>query len=163
MTVPLVEGYVPGCIGRIAELHAGYYGREHGFGVAFEAKVARELAEFCVHYRQGRDGLWLAMDGDRVQGSVAIDGSQAATRGAHLRWFITSDAVRGKGAGSALLRAALSFADSRGYKRIHLWTFAGLDAARHLYEKHGFTLVQESPGQQWGKVVDEQCFVRGSA
>ena len=33
-------GYRPGCIGRIAELHALYYASTVGFGVAFEAKVA---------------------------------------------------------------------------------------------------------------------------
>ena len=33
-------GYRPGCIGRVVELHAGYYARTAGFGVSFEAKVA---------------------------------------------------------------------------------------------------------------------------
>jgi hypothetical protein len=39
-------------------------------------------------------------------------------------------------------------------------TFKGLDAARHLYEKHGFSLVHEVPGTQWGTEVIEQEFVR---
>ena len=33
-------GYIPGCIGRIARLHADYYARTAGFGIEFEAKVA---------------------------------------------------------------------------------------------------------------------------
>ena len=41
-----IKGYVPGTIGRIAELHALYYSREWGFGKFFEAKVATELSEF---------------------------------------------------------------------------------------------------------------------
>ena len=34
--------------GRIAELHGVYYARATGFGVPFEAKVARECGEFCA-------------------------------------------------------------------------------------------------------------------
>jgi GNAT superfamily N-acetyltransferase len=156
------EGYIPGCIGRIAQLHASYYAQSNGFGVEFEAKVAKELAEFCLSYIPGRDGLWLA-HGPGVEGSVAIDGSHAAEDGAHLRWFITSDSLRGKGIGRQLLGRALEFSDRCGYRRVYLWTFAGLGAARHLYEAHGFRLQHESPGAQWGKVVHEQRFIRGEA
>ena len=41
-----------------------------------------------------------------------------------------------------------------------LGTFAGLDAARALYEKHGFSLVREQEGTSWGIRVREQEFVR---
>ena len=77
---------------------------------------------------------------------------------AHLRWFIVSDALRGKGAGSQLLRTALDFCRDCGYGRVYLSTFEGLHAARHLYEKHGFRLVQERRGAQWGREVIEQRF-----
>ena len=42
----IVQGYIPGMIGRIAEMHGSYYSREHNFGRFFEAKVASGLAEF---------------------------------------------------------------------------------------------------------------------
>ena len=80
--------------------------------------------------------------------------------GAHLRWFITADDVRGKGVGNALLAAAMAFCRARGYARVYLWTFDGLDAARHLYEKFGFQLAQQQRGSQWGVEVDEQRFER---
>lgn len=159
MKFELVTGYLPGSIGRIATLHAEYYSVASGFGVDFEAKVARELAAFCLAYQSARDGLWLALVDGRVEGSIVIDGAHAAEDGAHLRWFIVSDALRGSGAGRALLRAALAFTDAR-YQRSYLWTFAGLKAARHLYEAHGFRLAQARPGAQWGKLVDEQRFER---
>ena len=153
-------GYRPGCIGRIVELHASYYARTAGFGVSFEAKVASGLAAFCVDYQEGRDGLWLAEQDGVIHGSIAIDGSHHDTSGAHLRWFITSDASRGQGIGSQLLTAALEFCAQRGYRQVHLWTFEGLLAARHLYEKHGFELAQSQPGSQWGKEVTEQLFIK---
>lgn len=160
MPTTIRTGYTPGCIGRIAQLHATYYAAVSGFGLRFEAKVARELADFCQNFDPNRDGLWLVDCDGSVEGSIAIDGSRAGTEGAHLRWFIASDAVKGQGLGKRLLREALQFVDAQGYRSTHLATFAGLSAARHLYESHQFRLVHESPGQQWGTVVTEQQFVR---
>ena len=154
-------GYLPGCIGRITEMHATYYARMAGFGAPFEAKVAIELSEFCLRYAEGWDGLWLATDGDVIHGSVAIDGSHAHESGAHLRWFIASDASRGTGVGSQLLGAALAFCRAQAHRKVYLWTFDGLHAARHLYEKHGFKLSRTQRGSQWGKEVDEQLFTLG--
>ena len=156
-------GYLPGCIGRIVQLHADYYSRHAGFGVPFEARVARELGAFCESRVEGRDRIWLAIAGGRIEGSIVIDGAHADEEGAHLRWFIVSDAVRGQGVGSALIEAAMAFCRERGYARIYLWTFEGLDAARHLYEKAGFRLARQQPGSHWGKVVNEQRFELASA
>jgi len=158
METAIHKGYRLGCIGRISELHALYYSKLVAFGLTFEARVARELAEFCSRYDDQRDGLWLATMADRVHGSIAIDGLHAHDEGAHLRWFILSDELRGKGIGSSLLAAAMDFCHTREYHSIFLHTFRGLDAARHLYEKFGFKLVSQQRGCQWGKEVDEQRF-----
>lgn len=160
MALTLHKGYLPGCIGRITELHARFYAAHTGFGLYFESKVARELAVFCERYDEARDGLWLALLDGQVEGAIVIDGVHADTDGAHLRWFIASDRLRGSGAGSRLLTEAMAFCDARGYRRTYLWTFDGLQAARHLYEKHGFDLVQQQLGQQWGSEVREQRFER---
>jgi GNAT superfamily N-acetyltransferase len=115
MHAEIITRYTPGCIGRIAELHAAYYARHAGFGLAFEAKVARELAGFRERLDGTRDGLWLVTQDGRVEGSIAIDGLRGAdAAGAHLRWFIVSDALRGQGAGRALLQRATDFVDARG-------------------------------------------------
>lgn len=151
-------GYLPGCIGRVVEMHASFYARTVGFGAPFEAKVATELSEFCLRYDPERDGLWLAQDPAGIQGSVVIDGSHHGEAGAHLRWFITSDASRGQGVGAQLLGAAMAFCRARGHRQVHLWTFDELHAARHLYEKHGFVLARTQRGSQWGKEVNEQLF-----
>ncbi len=153
-------GYRPGCIGRIAQLHAEFYAAATGFGVDFEAKVATELSDFCLGYQEGRDRLWLVMDGARIEGSIAIDGSHAAEHGAHLRWFITSDRTRGTGMGNQLLSAAMQFCASQSYRKVFLWTFDELPAARHLYEKHGFHLARTQRGAQWGREVNEQLYER---
>jgi GNAT superfamily N-acetyltransferase len=161
MRVSVEKGYIPGCIGRICELHARFYSKLVGFGLPFESKVARELAEFCTRYDGQRDGLWLAIYDGQVHGSIAIDGVHAGGEGVHLRWFITSDEIRGGGTGTALLSAAMDFCKIRSYQQVYLWTFAGLNSARHLYEKFGFRLVHQQRGAQWGLEVDEQRFELG--
>ncbi len=156
--IKITKGYVPGSLGRVAELHGAYYHEHWGFGLIFEAKVAAELSEFLKRYDESRDGFWTVLVDGRVEGSITIDGFHAESEGAHLRWFIMSDALRGKGAGSQLINTAISFCRSKGNKKVYLWTFEGLTAARHLYEKGGFRLVEEHRGTQWGTEVNEQRF-----
>jgi GNAT superfamily N-acetyltransferase len=152
------KGYMPGSIGRIAELHGTYYHNHWGFGLYFEAKVATELSEFLQRYDKNKDGIWLAGMNGRIEGSIVVDGINAENKGAHLRWFIMSDALTGKGVGRNLINRAIDFCRSKGYKTIYLWTFEGLNAARHLYEDFGFKLVKQQSGAQWGTTVNEQCF-----
>jgi GNAT superfamily N-acetyltransferase len=156
--IKIIKDYIPGSLGRVVELHGAYYHECWGFGLFFEAKVAAELSEFLRRYDESRDGFWTVLVDRRVEGSITIDGLQAESKGAHLRWFIMSDALRGKGAGNHLINTAISFCQGKGYKQIYLWTFKGLTAARHLYEKSGFRLVEELRGTQWGTEVIEQRF-----
>jgi len=152
------SGYLPGSIGRIAELHGAYYHVHWNFGLFFEAKVAVELSEFLKQYDTNRDGMWTATVDNRVEASIIIDGIHAQTKGAHLRWFISSDNLRGKGTGRVLIEKAIRFCHQKKYKKVYLWTFEGLDAARHLYEDAGFEMVKQQSGVQWGTEVNEQYF-----
>ena len=91
--IEIAKGYIPGSIGRVAELHGTYYHDHWGFGLFFEAKVANELSDFLGRYDEKRDGFWTALQEGRVEGSITIDGIHAASEGAHLRWFIISDTL----------------------------------------------------------------------
>lgn len=151
-------GYIPGAIGRIAELHGIYYHKHWNFGLYFEAKVAKELSEFLIRMDPALDRLWIARLNRRIEGSIAIDSSENIKEGAHLRWFILSPEIHNQGIGNRLLNEAISFCQSREIKRIYLWTFQGLDSARHLYIKHGFKLTEQFKGMQWGAEVVEQKY-----
>ncbi|BCZ83804.1 MarR family transcriptional regulator [Paraburkholderia terrae] len=154
----IIEGYQPGCIGDVASLHARYYSEHSGFGAYFEKLVATGLAEFAGLLPDPDRQLWLVSDNGRTLASIAIDGN-AETRVAHLRWFIVDDSLRGLGIGRQLMTRAMAFVDER-FDETYLWTFKGLDAARHLYEAFGFHLAEEAEGTQWGEAVVEQRFVR---
>ncbi len=153
-----LSGYFPGAVGRIIELHAVYYHRNWGFDVTFETQVGRELSQFVRDYAPDRDGFWVAGPAGEIAGSVAIDGRMADKEGARLRWLIVDPRFQGRGVGSQLVRTACRFCADKGYRKVYLWTFKGLDAARHLYESEGFRLSEENPVFQWGQNILEQRF-----
>jgi len=56
------------------------------------------------------------------------------------------------GIGSRLIASALDFCRENKYETVFLWTFKGLDTARHLYDKTGFILTEEKPNYEWSNV-----------
>jgi DNA-binding MarR family transcriptional regulator/GNAT superfamily N-acetyltransferase len=158
--ISIETGYRPGVVGRSVEMHAHYYSRTTGFGYFFESKVASGLAEFVGRLDRPANGLWVALEAGKIIGTVAIDGEDLGAGIAHLRWFIVEDGRRGSGTGRRLLEEAVTFCDRNEFSEIQLWTLKGLDAARRLYESFGFELAEEYSGDQWGKDVTEQRFIR---
>jgi DNA-binding MarR family transcriptional regulator len=154
------EGYSPGLIGRIVEMHASYYSRLVGFGAVFETLVASGLANFTPRLGNPGNAIWHVRKDGRIVGGIAIDGESLGRGLGLLRWFIVEDGMRGAGIGKALMGEAMAFCDRQGFRETHLWTFKGLDAARRLYENHGFSLVEEFNGDRYGVEVLEQRFVR---
>jgi GNAT superfamily N-acetyltransferase len=163
MKLTFHSGYLPGSIGRIVQLHSDFYSKASGFGLQFEAKVASELSEFMTRYDETTDLLALALVDGNIEASIAIDGIDARGKGAHLRWFIASDKLKGQGVGSSLLKMAVDHIKPRGFQKTYLWTFSSLHAARYLYTKFDFRLVHEAKGRQWGTEVNEQMYVRTDA
>lgn len=151
-------GYFPGVIGKITEAHAVYYHENWGFDITFETQVGRELSDFMTRFRKGRDYFQAARVRADFAGSVAIDGSTSDEEGARLRWFIVEPRFHGMGVGSLLLEKAIAFCRYAGHERVFLWTFEGLDAARRLYERAGFSLTEEHDVDQWGGMIREQKF-----
>ncbi|MEJ8476055.1 bifunctional helix-turn-helix transcriptional regulator/GNAT family N-acetyltransferase [Roseibium algae] len=156
----IVEGYQTGMIGDIAALHARTHGSVIGNGPTFESLVSKAMAEFVQRLASPLNNSWSVVVEGQIIGSVTIDGEDLSGNIAHLRWFILSERLRGKGLGRRLLDKALSHCDAHGFNEIHLWTVKGLDAARKLYEQNGFALVDEYDGDQWGKSITEQKFIR---
>lgn len=158
--IEIKEGYVPGLIGTVSRLFSRHFADLCGFGQAFEIKVACELADFVERSKDPDLAFWHAsLDGEAV-GSVFIDGKNLGDNIGHLRWFILDPKAHGNGIGNALMTKAMGFCDARGFEETHLWTIKGTDAARRLYEHHGFELEQEFEGDQWGSVAVEQKFIR---
>jgi len=159
MTKPVViSHYIPGAVGWITAMHGEYYSRYWNFGLFFETKVATELSALLTHKQAERNGFWLALCNDIIAGSIAIDGNQKDQQEARLRFFIVSPEFQGHNIGNMLMEKAITFCKEKKFAKVYLSTFAGLDAARHLYEKWGFILIEEKEDCTWGVAVKEQIF-----
>ncbi len=141
----LENAWVPGAVGDVAALHGRYYAASHGFGVSFETRVAAALGEFLARLDERSMFRCVVDNAGRVLGSIAVDGAQSPL--AQLRWFIMDDSLRGHGWGTRMMDEAM--AHCRRFEGVYLYTMAGLDAAIHLYERHGFTETARVPDAQW--------------
>lgn len=146
----------PGGLSKLCALQSEYYAREWGFDERYESVVTGDISEFLRRRDPHWDFVQLAVrDGD-VMGGIVIDSLDRQT--AQLHWFILHEALRGGGIGGRLVENAMAFVRDRGFPRVFLSTFEGLDAARRLYEKAGFVLTEQKYANTWGRPVNEQRF-----
>ncbi len=68
---------------------------------------------------------------------------------AQLRWFLIEPEYRGIGLGRRLMTVAMDHCREKGYRKVFLWTFSDLNAARHLYKEYGFHITEEHPNDSW--------------
>jgi len=149
--VTYVEGFEPGYLGRIAQMHGEYYAMAWGSGVGFEALMAQEIAEFYEQYHPERDLLLTAHVAGRLVGCIAILGTLSERPGeARLRWFLLEESSQGQGIGSRMLARALEFCREQGFPTVYLWTVEGLPGSLHLYEKAGFRIVEPFADARYG-------------
>ena len=146
----------PGDIGSIIYLHGILYAQEYELDQTFEGYVASGLGEFAKSFDKRQDRLWLAEEGERVVGSIAIAGQP--NQSAQLRWFLVHPDVRGSGLGGSLLEQALEFCRAREFKTVFLWTLSDLKAAAHLYEQAGFHRTEQKTHEIWGAVRTEERY-----
>ncbi len=158
MTAVTIHPYRPGAIGETVRHHAIYYLEHWAFDVRFETQVARDISEFISQMDSSQDGFWWAEKGDKFAGAVAVDGTCAGKGQARIRWFIVPERFQNDGVGTLLFDQALQFCRERDFRSVYLWTFEGLGAARKLYERTGFKLVEEQQGSPWGPDILEQKF-----
>ena len=143
----------PGDAGYVAYMHGRYYRNHYGFNPSFEYYSLKYLSEFVRDPSGGK--LWIAVAGDKTVGSAAIVPIYRDT--AQFRWFLVEDGYQNMGIGSKLINTALDFCRENNYSRVFLWTFKGLNSARHLYDKTGFALIEEKSNYEWSnKEIIEQ-------
>lgn len=95
----------------------------------------------------------LECDGN-ASGCIAITHTQ--DNAAQLRYFFLEPELRGLGAGTGLLNAALDFCRQKKYPHVFLWTVSAQESARVLYKNAGFRITETSKNEDWGVPVLEE-------
>ncbi len=147
----------PGDFGWVVHRHGALYSREYGWDERFEALVARVVADYADQRDDPRQAGWIAeLDGDRV-GSIFCMPSEDG-RTAKLRLLLLEPTARGRGVGKRLVAECVEFARASGYEAIELWTVSLLAAARAIYQRAGFELVEERQFPGYGYELTGQTW-----
>jgi DNA-binding MarR family transcriptional regulator/GNAT superfamily N-acetyltransferase len=142
----------PGDFGWIVSRHAELYAQEYGWTEPFEGLCAQIVADFVNNYDPKRERCWIAeLDGDNVGTVMLVKDDKPGI--ARIRLLLVDPKGRGLGLGAQLVDECVQFARKAGYRKITLWTHSVLSAARHVYEKAGFTLTSSEKRRSWSKNV----------
>lgn len=148
----------PGDMGLVVANQAIVYAREFGWSAEYEALVAEIVAKFIREFDHARERCWIAEKDGKMVGSVFVVRQDETT--AKLRLLYVDASARGLGIGRRLVDECLRFTRQAGYKRMVLWTNSVLTDARRIYEKAGFTLVEEEKHHSFGKDLVGQYWAR---
>jgi DNA-binding MarR family transcriptional regulator/GNAT superfamily N-acetyltransferase len=147
-TAYILRPHQPGDMGWVVQRHGALYAQEYVWDEQFEALVADIVSKFIRNYDPKGERCWIAeKDGDNV-GSVFL--VKKTNKVAQLRLLLVDPKARGLGIGTRLVHECIRFARQVGYSQITLWTNSILLAARHIYEKAGFRLLEEEPHHSFG-------------
>ncbi len=155
-TDAILRTHRPGDMGWIIEAHARLYAQECGFNGEFEALVADICTQFLKHFNAERERCWILERAGWRLGCVFVVSHSKTV--AQLRCLLLEPAARGQGMGRRLVREAIDFARSAGYRELMLWTHDGLHAARAIYEQAGFRLDSEAPETRFGVQIIGQTW-----
>ena len=140
-----------GDFGWVVKRHAELYAQEYGWTEPFEGLCAGIVADFINKFDARREQCWIAeMDGENVGCVMLAKDSDETGR---IRLFLVDPTARGRGIGQMLTDECVRFARAAGYRKLTLWTHSVLTAARHIYQKAGFTLTRSEPKHSWGQDV----------
>jgi DNA-binding MarR family transcriptional regulator/N-acetylglutamate synthase-like GNAT family acetyltransferase len=144
----VIRDHRPGDVGWVIQRHGALYAREYGWDAQFEALVAEIGAKFLREFDARRERCWIAeADGKNAGCVFCVNKGEGV---AQLRLLLVEPEARGLGIGARLVDECIAFARRTGYTKIVLWTNDILHAARRIYERAGFRLVEEERHHSFG-------------
>jgi DNA-binding MarR family transcriptional regulator/GNAT superfamily N-acetyltransferase len=136
-----------GDLGWVVQRNGELYACEYGWDASYEALVARIVADYAGR-DDAREAAWIAEVDGEPAGCVFCMRKTDTT--AQLRLLLVEPHARGLGLGGRLVSECVTFARGHGYADIVLWTNDVLAAARQIYQRTGFELVDSAPHRSFG-------------
>lgn len=151
-----LRGPEPGDLGWVVQRHGELYAEEYGWDLEFERLVARIVGEFAAAGEDSGQRCWIAtLDGIRAGCVFLVPASPEVAR---LRLLLVEPWARGYGLGTRLVNQCIEGARAAGHETLTLWTNDVLTAARRLYERAGFRLVESERHRSFGKALVGQTW-----
>ena len=141
----------------VVEVHRRHYEEREGFDSSFSPLVRSILQEFSAR-SDPRERGWIARRGADRLGCIFCSALDDTT--AQVRLFYVDPAARGQGLGRRLLEGHMTWARTRGFLRIRLWTHESHRAACALYAASGFTCDSSEPVTSYGCNLVKQTWSR---
>lgn len=131
------------------------YEKEYNLTSSIWKEYVTDGVHRLVHQFDAQKDCMYILEYNCVQsGCIAI--THIGYKTAQLRFFFLDAEIRGLGIGRKLIDLAIEFCREKRYKHVYLWTFSRLDAARHLYSKHGFQITDTHESSEWGETILEE-------
>lgn len=135
-----------GDLGRIIALHGEVYEVLPGFGLRFEAYVARTIAEYVLD-NDANGRMWLLERDGRLVGCTAV--VLRDNRRGQIRWVVVDPTERGKGLGKKMVTDAVAYCAENDCLSIFLETTDGLPESQTLYDSLGFKVTSTTNPLLW--------------
>jgi DNA-binding MarR family transcriptional regulator/GNAT superfamily N-acetyltransferase len=146
----------PGDLGWVIREHGILYMDEFGWGDRFEGLTADIVARFAREQDSNKEQCWIAeKNGENVGSVFCMKESDDVAR---LRMLLVGPEARGLGIGRRLVEECVRFARRAGYRRMTLWTYDVLGAARRIYADLGFVMVHREPHSGFGAEMMEETW-----
>ena len=147
----------PGDLGWILRQHGLRYALDKGYDFDFEKDIATSIVSFIDHYFRSQSAIWIAEVDKQIVGTIAvvpINGYDA-----EIRWILVDPSFQGRGLGTELMSAALTFSRNHGFRAVQCRNVASDSPGIPLYEKCGFSMKEDKVVNLWGQVWHSRSYV----
>lgn len=118
--------------------------QQEEFDLPISLSQQPDLLDIDGFYRRGAGEFWVAADGERIVGSIALI-DIGSDKGVIRKMFVHSD-YRGRkhGVASLLFDVLRVYATAHEISVLYLGTTEQFRAAHRFYEKHGFQVIPDT-------------------
>ena len=137
-----IESFSPKWTQDVADLIVPIQRVEFGIDITYQDQP--DLQDITGFYQTGAGGFWLAIEADKVVGTIALKDMGEGLAAVRKLFVVRTHRGSDKGLAKALLETLISHAQASGLTNLYLGTTVDFKAAHRFYEKHGFNMMDSA-------------------